>query len=199
MPPMKLALSICKGAGEFCARTGAWLTLLMLQAVNKPSIRPLPRLTVFYAYASKPFWLCLWLSSPATPMPYNRRLTVLLYWINPMLLAAVIFVLTLTFVIWQPKGLGIGYSALIGAAGALAAGVVLAADVDLVCDIVWDATLTFMAVMMSSLILDEAGILACAALHVSRAAKGNGRVLFPSVIILGAFNTAFSANDAAAL
>lgn len=41
-----------------------------------------------------------------------------------MLLAFIIFLFTLVLVIWQPKGLGIGYSAVGGAALALAAGVV---------------------------------------------------------------------------
>ena len=45
------------------------------------------------------------------------------------MLALVIFLVTLVFVIWQPKGLGIGWSALIGAGVALAAGVIEIGDI----------------------------------------------------------------------
>lgn len=115
------------------------------------------------------------------------------------MLAFAIFAATLVLVIWQPRGLGIGWSALAGAAVALLAGVVGWADVGTVWTIVWDATFTFVGLIVISLILDEAGFFAWAALHVARWGGGNGRRLFPLVILLGAVIAAFFANDGAAL
>ena len=115
------------------------------------------------------------------------------------MLALGIFVVTLILVIGQPRGLKIGWSAMGGAAVALATGVITWSDIPVVWRIVWDATFTFVALIIISLILDEAGFFRWAALHVARWAGGRGRVLFPLIILLGAVIAAVFANDGAAL
>ena len=116
-----------------------------------------------------------------------------------MIVAFLIFAVTITLVIWQPKGLQIGWSAMGGAAAALLLGVVTLADIPVVWDIVWNATATFVAIIIISLLLDEAGFFEWAALHVGRWGGGHGRRLFVLFILLGAAVSAVFANDGAAL
>lgn len=124
-------------------------------------------------------------------------------WKNPpvlmTVLALTVLVGTLALVIVRPRGLGIGWSALGGAVICLLTGLVSVSDLPEVVHVVGDATLAFVGIVLISMILDGAGVLRWAALHVARLGGGSPLRLFVLVVLLGAVCSALLSNDGAAL
>ncbi len=113
--------------------------------------------------------------------------------------APAVFAVTLYLVIFRPRRLNPGLGAMAGAGLALLTGLITPENVLAVGRITWNATLSLVGIILVSLVLDEVGFFRWAALHMARAARGDGRRVFFLTLLLGTAVSILFTNDAAVL
>jgi len=111
-----------------------------------------------------------------------------------MILALFVFFLTIFLIIVKPKNIQIGTSAIIGAILAISLGVVNLNDAIKVINLTWDAVLTFLGVVILSIIFEEIGFFAYLSIKMAKIST-NGYIFFINSMILSAFVAAFFATD----
>lgn len=115
------------------------------------------------------------------------------------MIALIIFLFTIFCIIFRPFGLGIGTYAVIGAVLSLIFKQVSFNDCLSAFSIVWDASLSFLGIIIFSLVLDEIGFFEHAARQTALLCGASLKRQFIGLMLLTAVISALFANDAAVL
>ncbi len=110
-------------------------------------------------------------------------------------IALVIFLAVIIFVLWRPKGINEAIPAAIGALMLYILGIVSFIDMKYVFDTVAGASITIIATMAMSIVLESMGFFRWAAFNLVLKCKGSGILLYWCVILLCFLTTMFFNND----
>jgi arsenical pump membrane protein len=113
--------------------------------------------------------------------------------------AAVIFAITLVFIVLRPWHLNEAWSAAAGALLMLVTGAITPQSAAQAIGGEWNLFLFFLGLMLTAAVADMIGFFDWAAAIAVAAARGNGRHLLFNVLMLGAVITVFLSNDATAI
>jgi arsenical pump membrane protein len=114
-------------------------------------------------------------------------------------LAAVIFAITLVFIVVRPWHLSEAWSAAGGALLMLVTGAITPQSAAQAIGGEWNLFLFFLGLMVTAAVADMVGFFDWAAAMAVAAARGSGRQLLFNVLMLGAVITVFLSNDATAI
>ncbi|AQS58799.1 arsenic transporter [Desulforamulus ferrireducens] len=114
-------------------------------------------------------------------------------------LTLTIFLCTVLFLIWRPRGLNESIPTSIGALGIFLIGAVSISDVYKILGIVTGASITIISTIIMSIVLESVGFFRWSAYNVVIKAKGSGRLLFWYIMALCFFMTMFFNNDGSIL
>lgn len=110
-----------------------------------------------------------------------------------------IFLVTVVFVIWRPRGINEAIPTSIGAAAVLIIGFVPVTDMVSILNIVSGASITILSTIVMSIVLESIGFFRWAALNLAIKAKGSGVMLFWYINLLCFLMTLFFNNDGSIL
>jgi arsenical pump membrane protein len=114
-------------------------------------------------------------------------------------ISLIVFILTLISIIIKPFRKKEAFYALFFALWAFLLGLVSIKDAVFVISNIWNAVFSLIAIMIISLILDEAGFFKWMALSLALAAEGSKKKLFILTVVLGAVVSVFFNNDGSIL
>ena len=115
------------------------------------------------------------------------------------LLTILFFLLTVTFVMWRPKGINEAIPATIGAVLVFLTGSVSLSDLGQISETISGAAITIMATIVMAIVLESFGFFTWAAEVLANRAKGSGLKLFWYVNLLCFLMTLFVNNDGSIL
>jgi len=119
--------------------------------------------------------------------------------LKPMLVPVIVFIVSLVFIVWKPRGVHEAFVALSGMLILFAAGLLKPEDAGYIWGFVWNATFSLIGIMLFTSLLDQNGFFRWAALHIVRGFHQRPVMLFIGLSLLGAFITLFFNNDGSIL
>ncbi len=110
-------------------------------------------------------------------------------------LSLLVFAITLILIIWRPRGLNEAVYAAPGALILLALGTLAWSDAEYIWQVVWNATLSLIGIMVLTGVMDDNGFFKWAALHVVRRFYRRPVTLMVGLSLVASLITTFFNND----
>jgi len=116
-----------------------------------------------------------------------------------LLLSVIVFATTLVLIIRRPRGLNEAFFAAPGAALLLLTGTLALEDAAYIWQVVWNATLSLIGIMLLTAVMDDVGFFRWAALHIVRRFHGRRVPLMTGLAAFACLITTFFNNDGTVL
>jgi arsenical pump membrane protein len=114
-------------------------------------------------------------------------------------LMLMLFVLTVSFIVWKPRGISETVPTSICAFLVLLVGIVPLSDVKEIFNIVSGASITILSTIVMSIVLESVGFFKWVAYNLVKKARGSGVILYIYILILCYLTTLFFNNDGSIL